>query len=263
MPGGLVFTDGHSVQHARLRPLTGREEEWLARYSRMPAAARVTWILRECLIWLEDVPVTINLVRQLLVGDRDYLILQLRHLTLGDEVHAVIQCPACNEKIDVDFRVSEIPIEQRSQTNSSHILKLADRSVRFRLPTGGDQEAVLGMTTEEAMDELFDRCLLDDGGKEPSKGDRETISEMMGRIAPEVNLELDLMCTECNHGFIQAFDTTAYFFDEMVANGKQLLREVHALALYYHWSERDILSLTRDRRREYLGLLHESLQRQD
>jgi hypothetical protein len=36
-----------------------------------------------------------------------------------------------------------------------------------------------------------------------------------------------------------------------------LLRDVHRLALAYHWSERDILGLSLRRRRSYLLLLEE------
>jgi hypothetical protein len=262
LPGGLVLEDGRVLRQAILRPLSGREEEWLTRRRQMPNAARVTWLLQACVLSLNDVPVTTDLVRQMLVGDRDYLVLQLRRLTLGNDVQAVIACPACGNKMDTDFRVSEVPVEFRSQNSSILSQRLADRTVRFRLPTGGDQEAVLGKATELATDELFQRCLVDDGGKTPSAEERQTIIEAMEQAAPLVDLELDLTCPECRHHFLQLLDTTSYFFDELSINSRQLLREIHALALYYHWSEADILSLRRDRRREYLGLLHESMRPQ-
>ena len=78
-------------------------------------------------------------------------------------------------------------------------------------------------------------------------------------LAPELELELDLNCPECAHAFVQPFDATSFFFDEMRINANQLLREVHALAFYYHWSEAEILSLGRDRRRAYLGLLSDAI----
>jgi hypothetical protein len=78
----------------------------------------------------------------------------------------------------------------------------------------------------------------------------------------ELEVELDLTCPECSLTFLAPFDTTAFFFHEMQINGDQLLREVHLLALYYHWSEAEILSLSRDRRRAYLGLLSDAV-RQD
>ena len=57
------------------------------------------------------------------------------------------------------------------------------------------------------------------------------------------------------------FDVSAFFIGEMRLNAAQLLRETHALALAYHWSEADILGLDRERRRAYLDLLHESVPR--
>ena len=67
----------------------------------------------------------------------------------------------------------------------------------------------------------------------------------------------ELTCPECERDFLAPFDTTAFFFQEMRLRREALLREVHLLALYYHWSEADILALTRERRRMYLALLDE------
>src|SRR5436309_2336021 len=87
LPGGLMSKDGRLLRHAVLRPLSGHEEEWLARNRHLPNATKVTWLLQACVLSLDDVPATTGLARQMLVGDRDYLVLQLRRLTLGDDVH--------------------------------------------------------------------------------------------------------------------------------------------------------------------------------
>ena len=39
-----------------------------------------------------------------------------------------------------------------------------------------------------------------------------------------------------------------------------LLQEVHYLALSYHWSQAEILGLSRELRREYLGLIQNELE---
>ncbi len=44
-------------------------------------------------------------------------------------------------------------------------------------------------------------------------------------------------------------------FRELAEHGDRLYREVHHLALHYHWSERDILALPHGKRRRYLALL--------
>jgi hypothetical protein len=256
LPGGLMLEPDHLLNKASLRPLSGHEEEWLARHPGMPGAARVTWLLSACLLSVNDHPVTADLVRQLLVADRDYLILQLRRLTLGENIQAVIPCAACNNKMDVSFRVSDVPIEARPQAASSYTLQLSDRHVSFRLPTGGDQEAVLRIKAEDAASELLKRCILDDGGRPLSADECDSLIAFMERMAPQLDLELDLKCPECSHQFFFPFDTTAFFLEEMALKGEELLREIHVLAFYYHWSETEILRLERDRRRAYLKLLN-------
>src|SRR5436309_9821565 len=101
LPGGLMLPQDHLLVHASLRPLSGREEDWLAHHTGQPSAASVTGVLSACLLSLDDRPVTGDLVRQLLAGDRDYLMLQLRRLTLGENFQAVIPCPACGKKMDI------------------------------------------------------------------------------------------------------------------------------------------------------------------
>jgi hypothetical protein len=161
--------------------------------------------------------------------------------------------------MDVSFPVSDVPIEVRRQSAASYPLSLSDRSVSFRLPTGGDQEAVLGMSVEDGVVELVRRCLLDDGGRTLSADERETLITAMEGLAPQIDLDLDLTCPECSWNFLAPFDTTAFFFDEIALKGDELLHEINSLAFYYHWSESEILKLERGRRRTYLRLLTEFL----
>jgi hypothetical protein len=263
LPGGLIVDDGR-FDRAEIRPLSGHEEEWLARHQGLPSALVVTGLLERCLVGIGDAPVTGDVVRRLLIGDRDYLILALRRMTLGDRFQGVLPCPACEARMDVTFSAEDVPVETRPQTAASYSLELRagegpPRTIRFRLPTGGDQETVLGLGGGAAVEALLRRCIVDDGGTALGVAEREAVVEAMDRLAPQVDLELDLTCPECSHAFLAPFDITTFFVHEMAVNAAQLLRETHVLALAYHWSEADILRLARDRRRAYLDLLHETL----
>lgn len=263
LPGGLVLEDGRRLSQAELRPLSGREEEWLARHPWSPSTVAVTHLLSTCLLRLDDQPAQRDHARRLLVGDREYLMLHLRRITLGETIRAVLTCPACTAKMDVDFQAADVPVERRPQTAASYTLDLTSgRTVRFRLPTGADQEAVLGLATEQAVEALFARSLLDDSGTALLPGEQSAVIEAMDRLAPQIELELELVCPECSHEFVAPFDTTRFFLDEMRTNGHQLVREVHHLAFHYHWSETGILRLTRSRRHMYLSLLTETLRQQ-
>lgn len=247
---------------ARVTPLTGRDEDWLAEARHLPAAAKVSGLLTSCLASVDGQPVSIDAVRNLLVGDRDFLILQLRQMTLGDHVVATLHCPACSEKMDVQFRISETAITERPQSTAAYRVELNGRVVQFRLPRGGDQEKGDGTFLPTAVRALLDRCILDDGGQPLTGPERDAVIDHMERLAPQVDLEFELACPECAHEFIAPFETTPYFLDELSPPRGQILRELHTLAFYYHWSEKDILNLGRHRRRSYLELLSETL-RQD
>jgi hypothetical protein len=266
LPGGLIVGD-RCLGQGELRPLSGHEEDWLARHRGLPSAVVVTRLLESCLVTVGGGSVTDGLVRQLLVGDRDYLLLALRRMTLGDRFQGVLQCPACDAKMDITFDAADIRVEPRPQTATSYTIEApsadgSSRTIRFRLPTGGDQEAVLGLDPLGAVEALIQRCIVDDGGVPLSVDEGQAVIEAMDRLAPQLDIELDLTCPECAHVFLAPFDATTFFLHEMAINGAQLLRETHALALSYHWSEADILSLDRERRRAYLGLLHETLRRE-
>jgi hypothetical protein len=257
--GGLVEHGGRRLRSAELTPLTGFEEEWLAANPTVASAPAVTRLLSSCLKRLGDVEPTVDHVRRLLVADREYLMLQLRRITLGEVIAAVLDCPACGAKIDVDFSIESIPVERRPLDADIFLVEGDARTLRFRLPVGADQESVCDLSEEEAAAALLQHCLLDPPAPPLTIEEREAIVTAMERLAPKVDLELDVICPECGHSFLMPFDTTSFILQEFRTSGQQLLREVHSLALLYHWSERDILGLRRDRRRAYLDLLSDAM----
>src|SRR5262249_1059688 len=152
-----------------------------------PSALAVTRLLGACLVRLGGAEATPELARRLLVGDRDYLMLQLRRLMLGDRVSAVICCPACGSKMDADFDAQEGPGGRRPPPAAVYTLELDGRTVRFRLPTGGDQEAVLGLEPASAAEALLARCLVEDGMPLAAR-ERAAVVEAMDRLAPQIDL---------------------------------------------------------------------------
>jgi hypothetical protein len=264
LPGGLVLDDGRRLGRAELRPLTGREEEWVAQHSDTPSALMSTKILSACFVRLDEVPVDSDIIRKMLVGDRDFLILQLRRMTFGERFAAVFPCQDCKVAMDVEFLAQDILVEPRPQDVATYTWQFQEPArtrppVRFRLPNGADQEAVANLGGNEAADVLLARCVIDDGGTPLTHDECVAVIAEMDRLAPQIDLELDLNCPECGHSFTAPFDCTAFFFSEIRAQSRYLMREVHYLALHYHWSEAEILDLQRHRRRDYLALLNETL----
>jgi hypothetical protein len=61
------------------------------------------------------------------------------------------------------------------------------------------------------------------------------------------------------HRFDVLLDVGTYFAEEINHRLPYLYREVHLMAWHYHWSEAEILSMTRSHRKIYLDLLDETL----
>src|SRR5215471_7225540 len=97
---------------AELRPLSGADEDWLcALEPGTPTAVVVTRLLARCTVKVCGAEVDdVARVRDLLVADRDYLLLSLRALKFGNHFDAVLECPYCSEKLDVSFEASDVPV---------------------------------------------------------------------------------------------------------------------------------------------------------
>lgn len=275
LPGGYA-EGGRVFREVELSPVNGAVEEAVAAAGASAlASALVTRLLAGCVRRVGDLRRPgVGVVRGLLVGDRDFLVVKLRQLTVGDKVDLRFFCPrpGCGKVMDLSFQLSDLPVEERPVTGGPYRVDTpGGPDVLFRLPDGGDQEALAPMADDpRAGDLLLTRCVLRIGDVERPDLDavaalpgavRARVEDEMARLAPEVSAEVEAVCPECGGPFSQALDLLALFLAELLGGGGALEREVHFLALHYHWSEREILRLTRPKRRRYVDLLAEELDR--
>ena len=284
LPGGYVDDDGALHTEVELRPLAGHDEEFVAETQiGNRAASVITGLLSRCLKRIGTIEeVTPTLVRALLVGDRDYLLLRLRAISYGPKVAAALRCPACDAQMDLIFSLNEIPVERKAIQSRVFAVKLSSDTapdneeeserqlVEFRLPTGADQEdlaAVFEANEAQALKLVLARCVKRVGrisgdadlvAKLPASMWRE-IEVEIERHSPQVSIVLEGICPECQLPFESPFDSTAFFLAEMLDALGRLERDVHTLARHYHWPERDILSLTPKKRLRYIRLLQSAM----
>jgi len=287
LPGGYWDAAGVLHRQAQLTALTGREEELLADKA-VCAAAAATAVLARCVRRIGTVePVTQEVARELLVGDRQYLLIKIRQLTFGDRVEAVVRCPwpDCGESVDIDFTISEVPMKNAGARAGFYDAELSPEAAaasglgpgavraRFRLPNGGDQEALaplLARNEAEALTRLLCRCVCgigaDDSASEEqvrnlSPEARVQIEREMEKAAPGVDLTLEAKCPQCARAFPVPFDAQDFLLGEARQSRDLLQREIHYLAYHYHWSEREILDMTRDKRHRYIEILSDEMER--
>ncbi len=275
-------------RQVKLVPLSGREEEFLAGNRKSESASLVTTVLSRCIQHVGAIsPVSEEVARNLFVADRQYLLLKLREATFGDRVQATIFCPwpDCGEKVDIDFSTNDIPIRESEEKGPIYTMQLSPeaafsgdhggkyREIAFRLPTGGDQEAIsplLSQNEAKALTMLLGRCIqaigpLNDPGNELivslSPMARMEIERGMETVAPKVELTMGANCPQCGREFALPFDLQEFFFGELRVSRDLLYREVHYLAYHYHWSEREIMEMPREKRRQYIEVLADEIER--
>jgi hypothetical protein len=286
LPGGYWDASGQIHREFELSPLTGREEELLAQAGRA-GAALVTEVLSRCVRRVGSIsPVPPEVARGLLVADRQYLLLELRRATFGDMVHADLVCPwpDCGAQVSVDFAVSDVPITQAPYRAPEHTMTLSDAAlvaapelggdgeVCFRLPDGSDQEELsdlLAHNEAEALTALLGRCVRRLGPYRPPDREQLTalstlaraeIEERMREVAPSVEQTMAASCVGCGRTFVAPFDAQRFLLGELRTDSQLLYQEVHYLAFHYHWSEHEIMGLTRDKRRTYIDVLGEAIE---
>ena len=288
LPGGYVDADCELLREVELAPLSGQDEELIAAQQPITSAALVTALLSRCVLRVGRItPASEALARRLLVIDRQFLLLKLRQITFGDHVQATVQCPwgACRKKVDIDFSLAGIPVRESEEKGPLYTRELSPeaaftnelgeqyRQVVFRLPNGEDQEAIAPMVEEDeatALALLLARCIRRLGPRRDPGSEivdrlsplaRTEIARHMEVAAPHIDLTLTAHCPECNREFTVPFDLQEFFLAECQMGCDFLYREVHCLAYHYHWSEQEILALSREKRRKYIAILSEELRR--
>jgi hypothetical protein len=287
LPGGWWDPAGRLQRDAVLTMLTGHDEEQLSELGRQETASLVTQVLSRCVRRLGDLsPVPADVVRQLLVADRDYLLLRLRQATFGDRIRADLFCPwaDCGERMSVDFSIDELPVRESVRKGPVYEMTLSPMAlagagdlgggeVAFRLPTGADQEELSGLLASNearALTLLLARC-VDRLGTTITPGvdavaglsglARAEIEAEMLRAAPMVEREIEIACAECRRSFATPVDLHRFFFGELRTSSELLYQEVHYLAYHYHWSEAEIMTMPRTKRALYLGVLSSEVER--
>jgi hypothetical protein len=273
LPGGYIDRDDVVHREIELAPLTGWVEEY---FHELPAgtssASATTGLLQRSIRRVGSVSeVHQDLAHELLIGDREFAVMKLREMTWGPNVTAVLRCPneECAKPLEISLSLEQMAVEPRP--GSSRYFRFSGSAgvpedIQYRLPNGSDQEAVAGIKDgATAVMTLLARCT----GLEPSiiemipAATRNQIEEEIERLAPQAEAELEATCPECGRLFSSQISWPEVCLDEMQHNSATIEREVHFLALHYHWRESDVLSMTHAKRRRYLALLEEEMERRD
>lgn len=262
LPGGLSKA-GKLYKKAIFKPVTGKVEQTLIEQksdSNRPDC--ITGLLSASLYKIGGFSVDDQLVSELCVADRKFLLIQLAILLNDDLLWLKICCQQCHEYFDVDINRSSLPVKLADNGFPITTIRLGDNVVVARVPNGNDQSVIHELTDDEAMAELLFNCILSVNDSEVTKAfvnqlselEIENIDQALDQLAPAVCDQIQVSCPDCSYQQQVQLDhinltgiDKIHFYDE-----------IHTLASQYHWSEASILELPQERRRLYLDLINRS-----
>jgi hypothetical protein len=202
-----------------------------------------------------------NELLSLSIGQRNARLLAVREQTFGTQFSGFATCVTCQEHLEFAFDAKDA--ESSSEVDMTQQMNAGGYHLQFRLPNSADLAAIAGQQdVNVARSQLVQQCVLQarqDGTEVAVETLPETaISALAARMAEsdlQAELQLDLTCPACAHHWQLIFDIVSFFWMEISAQAKLLLREVHTLACAYGWREADILSLSTARRQFYLEMV--------
>ncbi|MFV2054092.1 hypothetical protein [Aliiroseovarius sp. YM-037] len=249
----LAPIDGERVT-ATVQPLTGADELRLAERRTGGATSPVEL---ETLI-LDTEAVTLSVAGHaddLLIGDRNRIILAVLCTSYGAPREFLLRCPDCGETQELPFDPLTV-LGARPTGPAGEVFAVAaeGHDMTMRLPIGADLVAIRG--AEDGGKALLARCA-------PSVPATEAgLAAVEAEIAARdgcAEIVFSSTCIECGADVGGLLDPLMLLLGEMDRLGG-VLAEIDCIARAYHWSEAELLALPAYRRRLYLRAIEDAAQ---
>ncbi|MEU9510187.1 hypothetical protein AB0D32_28350 [Micromonospora sp. NPDC048170] len=191
------------------------------------------------------------------VGEVAALLLATARGWAGGRVEAVLDCPACPERLEVAFAVADLLTAapgRPHEAEGTFTLDWRGHRLTLRLPTPADLAEAARTGDAVAAERLLLRvCLL---AADPPLDDPfaalPEVSAAMAERDPLGVVAVTLTCPGCGTATEALLDLPAWAWQAADARVRRLLGEVHRLARAYGWSETQVLGLGPHRRAAYL-----------
>lgn len=236
------YKDSDSVIHTEftLREMTGKDEEAIHKSDIKGNASKVVSVLlSRCMTSIGTItPKSVGrqkweeIVKGLYTGDQDYILMQLRKLSIGDDIELNHVCPnrECKAKLKTYLEVDELEVIPFSGERSIEFelprgykdkKNVLHKTGTMRLPTGVDREVLTPLAkTNLAKAEttmLTRLCRFDDGAyvdddvmSSLTIRDREYLQNLLQEHYFGVKLEMEVTCDVCGESFMGTLNASNF-----------------------------------------------------
>lgn len=188
--------------------MTGVEEEILTNQRLIRSGDAVNQVLKNCIIRIgENQDISMKNVLDMLSGDRLFVLVKLRQVSLGDEVELELTCPntACRAKDQVTVNLDDLPVTPYGEEREFVLtLPVSGSKVRF-VHLDGHKEKRLAQMQEPSISAAMMVRIVDIDGNAPSKKalnemsmrDRSALRAEMLRVDAGIDTTIECDCESC------------------------------------------------------------------
>lgn len=174
LPAGL-WHKGEVHRNVEIVPMTGLTRKAIARKDSRANPSKITnIILMQCVRRIGPFGnINNKILDNLVLGDKDFLLLEIRRTSMGETFKANVTCKSCSSDIEVTFNIDELDVirlndAEREVINGDRVFRIQDEKLKIdavmRYPLGSDQEALVSSMDRnpvEANFKLYAECLLE------------------------------------------------------------------------------------------------------
>ena len=248
----VVFYNSCAGAWAAVREVCGSDEETVGDTGTPSAIA----LIDRLLVSVPGTPVGPGSAAALTATDRDRVLAAVHRRVYGTRIRSTLSCGGCADRFDMDFNLDDLLSGLGRRPDAAEVQALGDgvfqtdSGMQFRLPTGEEECACIGLSSGEAVGWLASRCLVRGAG-----ADEEALQLAMEVAGPVADVELQAQCPECGGVQPVHFDLQRYVLSGLANERQGLATEVHLLARAYGWSRTEIMEMPRSQRKSSVALV--------
>ena len=235
LPCGYLDSDGTLHTHVEVREITGDEEEILGAKNMTPLK-KMNKVLASCTLAVgpyTDPKKIAALIPDLTQGDRVYLLIAIRRVSLGDDFPFTTQCPNCEQKSNLTVSLADLEIKKMPDPKVRTydlLLNKTKKKLSMKVLTGHGEEAI-GRASAVGKDvvsvamlariDAMDGLPADIGSvKKLPLADRNQIRDAWQDREGGVDTEVEIVCPQCDHEYKSDVDLASEGFFNPLAVSK-------------------------------------------
>lgn len=221
---GLLYAEDNPLSSGKveMKYMTAKEEDILTSQNLIKKGLVIDHLLRSLIVS----PINYN---DLLVGDKNALMVAARVLGYGGEYPIEVQCPACGTKNKIDVELTELvekEVDFDKYTKGENLftieLPASKRTLEWKLLTHSDEQKIaestkaakkrsLSKTVDPQMSTRFKHMIVSvDGDDSQATINKFVDTEFLSRdtmalrkeieaISPDIDMSFYFECQECGH----------------------------------------------------------------